>query len=78
MLNPHDSVIGYILQDDLHNRLTPRIVDVAYTAFMQAKSPNNEDGGPSDWFNDTRPIVMKAIEAIKKDILEEIKRKETK
>ena len=61
-------LVDYTLQDHLHNRLTPRVVDVAYSAFMQAKRPNSEDGGESDWYNDTRPMVRKAIEQIRKDL----------
>lgn len=56
--------IRYISQDDLHNRLTPRIADVAYTAFRIAKSANADDGGPTDWFNDTKPVVMEMIAKI--------------
>ena len=64
------NLIEYVLQDDLHNRLTPRVVDIAYTAFMLAKQPNSEDGGNSDWFNDTKPSVMKAIAKLRKDLVE--------
>ncbi len=60
-----DALLEYVLQDDLHNRLTPRIVDIAYTAFNLAKQPNNEDGGPSDWFTDTKPTVDKMIEKVR-------------
>lgn len=61
----------YVTQDDLHNRLTPRVTDIAYTAFMAAKQPNDEDGGPSDWFNDTKPTVQKAIAKLRRDLLNE-------
>ena len=37
------NLLAYVLQDELHNRLTPRVIDIAYTAFMQAKRPNNLD-----------------------------------
>ena len=67
-LDPWTNVVGYVLQDDLHNRLTPRVVDIAYTAFMKAKDTNDEDGGPTDWFTDTKPVVMKAIESIIQDV----------
>lgn len=60
--------VGYILQDDMHNRLTPRVVDIAYSAFMVAKAKNSEDGGPTDWFNDTKPLVMQAIAKIRIDL----------
>ena len=58
-------IVEYVLQDDLHNRLTPRVVDIAYSAFMAAKCPNSEDGGPSDWFTDTKPMVMRKIAEIR-------------
>jgi len=64
------NLIEYVLQDDLHNSLTPRVVDIAYTAFMLAKQPNIEDGGNSDWFNDTKPSVMEAIAKLRKDLVE--------
>ena len=64
-----DGLLEYVLQDDIHNRLTPRIVDIAYTAFMLAKEPNSEDGGPSDWFNDTKPSVMKSIDKLRGELL---------
>ena len=65
-----EGLVAYILQDDLHNRLTPRIVDIAYTAFLLAKRPNTEDGGESDWFTDTRPVVQEMITKIVKDLKE--------
>ena len=64
------NLLAYALQDDMHNRLTPRVVDIAYTAFMQAKRPN-EDGGASDWFNDTKPKVAEMIAKLRKDLIEE-------
>lgn len=63
-----EGLIAYILQNSLHNRLTPRIIDVAYTAFVLAKQPNKEDGGESDWFTDTRPVVLELIAKIEKDL----------
>lgn len=62
-------LLSYVLQDDLQNRLTPRIIDIAYTAFMAAKKPNDEDGGASDWFTDTRPVVKELIEKLRKDLV---------
>jgi hypothetical protein len=41
---------------------SPGIMDIAYFAFSMSKQPNKEDGGPSDWFNDTRPEVEKILE----------------
>lgn len=67
--NTKDGLVEYILQNDLHNRYTPRIVDIAYTAFMSGSiGKNPDDGGPCDWFNDTRPTVMRLIADIKKDL----------
>lgn len=63
-----EGLVAYILQNDLHNRLTPRIIDVAYTAFVLAKQPNKEGGGESDWFTDTRPVVLELIAKIEKDL----------
>lgn len=65
-----EGLVAYILQDDLHNRLTPRIIDIAYTAFMLGKRPNTEDGGESDWYNDTRPTVLEMIAKIERDLEE--------
>lgn len=56
----------YVLQADLHNRLTPRVVDIAFYAWQQGRSGKNaDDGGPCDWFCDTRPMVMQEIEKIR-------------
>lgn len=69
---PCAELIDYILQDDIHNRLTPRVVDIAYSAFMLAKQgKNKDDGGPCDWFNDTKPMVMEQLAKIKKDLASE-------
>lgn len=65
------NLLAYVLQGDMHNRLTPRVIDIAYTAFTLAKQPNAEDGGPSDWFNDTRPKVKELIEKLRKDLMED-------
>ena len=65
------NLLAYALQDDMHNRLTPRVVDIAYTAFTLAKRPNAEDGGASDWFNDTKPKVTELIAKLRKDLIEE-------
>lgn len=62
--------IEYALQDELHNRLTPRVIDIAYTTFMLAKEPTEEDGGNSDWFNYIKPSVMVAIAKLRKDLVE--------
>jgi hypothetical protein len=60
-LKAKNYLLDYVLQEEIHNRLEPRVIDIAYTAFMIAKQPNKEDGGASDWFNDTRPTIMKTI-----------------
>ena len=65
------NLLAYVLQDDLHNRLTPRVIDIAYTAFNLAKQPNTEDGGSSDWFTDTKPTVDKMIAKLRKDLIED-------
>lgn len=66
-----NNLTEYILQDDLHNRLTPRVVDIAYSAFMSGRTgKNKDDGGPCDWFNDTKPMVMEALAKIRKDLAE--------
>lgn len=70
-LAAHTDLLTYVLQDDVHNRLTPRVIDIAYTAFMQAKQPNTEDGGASDWFNDTKPVVARAIAKLREDLMED-------
>jgi hypothetical protein len=60
------ALIDYVLQGDLHNRLTPRVVDIAYSAFMSGRSgKNKDDGGPCDWFNDTKPMVNEQIAKIR-------------
>ena len=61
-------VAEYVLQEDLHNSLTPRVVDIAYNAFLQGGRPNDEDGGESDWFNDTHPMVVDKIAEIRGSI----------
>jgi uncharacterized small protein (DUF1192 family) len=66
------NLLAYVLQDDMHNRLTPRVIDIAYTAFTLAKQPNIEDGGASDWFNDTKPHITKLIAKLHKDLAEEL------
>ena len=38
------NLLAYVLQEELHNRLTPRVIDIAHAAFMQAKRPYDEDG----------------------------------
>jgi len=45
-----------------------RIIDVAYTAFTLARQPNPENGGASDWSNDTRPGIIKIIESLAEEV----------
>ena len=67
-----NNLVDYILQDDVHNRLTPRVVDIAYSAFVIGRcGKNKDDGGPCDWFNDTKPMVLEQLAKIKKDMKEE-------
>ena len=66
------NLLAYVLQEELHNRLTPRVIDIAHAAFMQAKRPYDEDGGASDWLNDTRPKVRELIAKLRKDLIEEL------
>lgn len=40
------------------------LMDLCYTIFMMAKTSNGEDGGPTDWFTDTKPIAAKLINKI--------------
>ncbi|MBB3256909.1 hypothetical protein [Paraburkholderia sp. WP4_3_2] len=69
--NTFDGLLAYVFQDELHNRLTPRVIDIAYTAFMSgACGKNKDDGGPCDWFNDTKPVVEIAIGKIRKELAE--------
>ena len=59
-------LVDYVLQDDIHNRLTPRVVDIAYSAFTFGRRDT-----PHDWFNDTKPMVMEQLAKIKKHLAEE-------
>lgn len=62
-------LLDYVLQDDLHNRLTPRVIDIAYTSFMYgARGRNAEDGSQCDWFNDTKPVIDKVITKLRRDL----------
>lgn len=70
-LAPHVDLLTYVLQDDVHNRLPPRVIDIAYSAFVGAKWPNAEDGGPSGWFNDIKPMVSEAIDKLRRDLMED-------
>lgn len=68
-LDAGEDLTAYILQDAVHNRLTPRVVDIAYSAFMVGRTgKNKDDGGPCDWFNDTKPMVMGQLTKIRKDL----------
>ena len=59
-------LIDYVLQDNLHNRLTPRVVDIAYSAFTFGRRDT-----PHDWVNDTKPMVMEQLVKIQKHLAEE-------
>lgn len=60
------TLVDYVLQDDIHNRLTPRVVDIAYSAFTIGRRDT-----PHDWFNDTKPMVMEQLAKIQKHLTEE-------
>lgn len=64
-------LVDYVLQDDIYNRLTPRVVDITYSAFVSGRGGRNEAGEPCDWFNDTKPRVVVWLDKIKKDLTEE-------
>lgn len=49
-----------------------RIVDFAFTAFLQATRPNSEDGGESDWFNDTLPRISALIDMAKNQTVDAV------
>lgn len=65
--NVNQHALWYAFQDD-HNTSGLRVIDICYTVFMNAHLPNDEDGGPRDWFTDTRPLVIEGIEKIKKQL----------
>lgn len=44
------------------------IIDYCYTAFMRAKEANPDDGGPTDWFTDTKPHIDKLIAGMRRDV----------
>lgn len=39
----------------------PNLLDLCFDAFTNADRPNSEDGGPSDWFNDTKPKIDESL-----------------
>lgn len=44
----------------------PCIIDLCFTAFMRrVVGKNPEDGGPCDWFNDTRPQIIEQIDKLR-------------
>lgn len=63
--------LEHLLSIDKQHDRTPRIIDLCYTAFMRAHAKNDEDGGPTDWFTDTYPMIVKAIEKHRAAALEE-------
>lgn len=68
-LRDGDALLDYALQEDTCNRLTPRVIDIAYTAFMRgATGRNPDDGGPCDWFTDTKPSVEETIGLLRDDL----------
>lgn len=64
------ALLAYVFDTDNGcDGMHARIVDLCYTAFMAAKAPNTEDGGPSDWFTDTKPNIDKCIARMKTRLL---------
>ncbi len=44
----------------------PAAIDLCYTAFMCGRSGRNtEDGGPCDWFSDTKPLIDRELNRIR-------------
>ena len=43
----------------------PRIIDLCFSSFLTAFKRNDEDGGPADWFNDTKSRLDPLIEDMK-------------
>ncbi len=64
--SPAEDVLDYILQDRTRVDGQYRIVDIALWAFQRSRENNPDDGGPTDWYNDTYPQVMKTLEGIQK------------
>lgn len=62
-----ETPLNYIFQDDT-NTAGLRIIDLCYTAFMRAKDKNDEDGGPTDWFTDTRPLIIEGIDKLRTQV----------
>lgn len=64
--------LAYAFQDN-HNTSGLRVIDLCYNAFMKAREPNPDDGGPTDWFTDTKPLMETGIEMIWKSVNPEAK-----
>lgn len=65
-----DQVLDKLFGKNGDQTLTVR--NLCYTAFMKAKAANNEDGGPTDWFNDTLPTVEDGIAKLRQLLVEEL------
>ena len=59
------NVVQSVFETDRRVSEHPRIIDLCYTAFMRAKAKNDEDGGTTDWFTDTKPQIDKLIEEMR-------------
>lgn len=46
--------------------------NLCYAAFSAAKSENTEDGGPTDWMNDTLPMVDTGIAKLRALLVQEL------
>ncbi|WP_435008023.1 hypothetical protein P12x_005290 [Tundrisphaera lichenicola] len=65
------SALGHIFEtENWQNPYRARIIDLCYTAFLMAREPNKEDGGASDWFNDTLPHIKAQIERMERNVVE--------
>lgn len=65
----YGSLVAYILQEQVLTGMTPRVIDIAYSAFiLGACGKNREDGGSCDWNNDTRPRISAMIKTIRRQI----------
>jgi len=59
-----EEVLSHLLEtEEVTDPGKPRILDLAYTAFLSGFCGKNpDDGGKCDWFTDTRPQIMRHIE----------------
>ena len=65
MVRARTDLLTYLFSDPNTDRTTPTIMDLCYTAFLLGNQPNNEDGGPSDWFTDTKPVIERHLRTLR-------------